>query len=85
MTRARGQPPRSMIERAHPHQVIVPAEDVGGKKLDFVIVFHAQIDAKQHTRSIRKDDRWYNVYCFAEVGQAKAFQAIFGGEIIKDS
>jgi hypothetical protein len=84
MTRARGQPTRRMIDREYPHQVLVPAENVGGKKLDFVIAFHAQIDAPQHSRSVFKDDRWYEVYCFAEPQHARSFQAIFGGESIRD-
>jgi hypothetical protein len=70
-----------MIEREYPHRVMVPAEAVGGKNLDFVIVFHAQIGQPQRTRSKFKNDRWHEVYCFREIGQAKAFQAIFGGEI----
>jgi hypothetical protein len=43
MTRARGQPSRRMIDREYPHQVTVPAEKIGGKNLDLMIVFHAQI------------------------------------------
>lgn len=81
MTRARGQPPRSMIDREYPHQVIVPAEDVGGDKIPMVDVALAQLEAAKGIRWLRKDDRDHLVYCFREAGQARAFQAIFGGEI----
>ena len=81
MTRARGQPSRRMIDREYPHRVTVPAESVGGKNLDFVIVFHAQIDQPQRTRSVRRDDRWFEVHCFADPQDARSFQALFGGEI----
>jgi hypothetical protein len=46
MTRAGGRPSRRMIDHEFPHQVMVSAEDVGGKKPDFVVVFHAQIDQR---------------------------------------
>ena len=70
-----------MIDRECPHQVIVPAENVGGKNLDFVIVFNAQINIPRHTKSPRKDDRWYEVYCLADPQHARSFQALFGGEM----
>lgn len=81
MTRARGQPSRTSIDREYPHQVTVPAGDVGGKNFDLIIVFHAQIGVPQRSRSIFKDDRWYDIYCFADPQHAVSFQAIFGGEI----
>jgi hypothetical protein len=81
MSRARGQPSRSSIDREYPHQVIVPADDVGGKHLPMVEVFHAQIDAPKRSRSVFNNDRWYEIYCFKEPYQARGFQAIFGGEI----
>jgi hypothetical protein len=83
MTRARGQPTRSSIDREYPHQVIVPAEDVGGKHLAMVEAFHAQLDVLARSRSVFNDDRWYQIYCFREAHQARGFQAIFGGEIIQ--
>jgi hypothetical protein len=81
MSRARGQPSGSSIDREYSHQVIVPAEDVGGKHLPIVEVFHAYIDAPKRSRSVFNNDRWYDIYCFTEAHQARGFQAIFGGEI----
>jgi hypothetical protein len=81
MTRARGQPSRRMVDREYPHQVTVPAESVGGKNLDHVILFHAQIGQPQRSRSVFRGDRWFEVYCFADPQHARSFQALFGGEM----
>jgi len=81
MTRARVQPSRRLVDREYPHQVTVPAESVGGKNFDSVIVFHAQISQPQRSRSVFRDDRWFAVYCFADPQHARSFQALFGGEI----
>ena len=81
MTRARGQPLRRMIDREFPHRVTVPAEAIGGRNLDLVIVFHEQIGARQVARWLRRDDRDYRVLCFADPQHAKLLQALFGGEL----
>lgn len=52
---------------------------MSAEKTDFVIAFHAQIDAKRKMRSLRKDDRWYQVYRFAGAGQVCAFRLRLGG------
>lgn len=81
MTRARGQSSRTLIEREHPHQVLVLAESVSGKTLDEVIAFHAKLGIPTIRRSIRKHDDWHSLYCFADANHAKLFQAMFGGEM----
>jgi hypothetical protein len=81
MTRARGQPSRRMIDREYPHRVTVPAASVGGRNLDLVIVFHAQIGQPERRRSLYKDDRWFETFCFADPQHARSFHALFGGEI----
>ena len=83
MTRARGQSSRTLLNREYPHQVAVLAQKVAGKALDKVIAFHAELGVPVKTHSIRKDDRWYLVYCFADRQHAVTFQAEFGGEIIQ--
>jgi YHS domain-containing protein len=80
MSRARGQTTRRSIDRRYPHKVTVLAENVGGKNLDAVIVFHAQIDQPRHSRSAFKDDRWYQTYYFADPQHARSFKALFGAE-----
>jgi hypothetical protein len=34
------------------------------------------------SRSARKDDKWYRLYCFAERRHALSFQLKFGGELL---
>jgi hypothetical protein len=82
MTRARGQSSSSLLDRKYPHQVLVLAQKVVGKALDKVIAFHAELGVPVKTHSIRKDDRWYLLYCFADQQHAARFQVEFGGEII---
>jgi hypothetical protein len=83
MTRARGQASRSLINREFPHRALVHADNVRGRTLNELHTFHDNrgIPVKHH--SLRKDDEWYSVYCFAEEGTAEAFQLLFGGELIK--
>jgi hypothetical protein len=78
MTRARGQLSRALLNREYPHQVLVRAENVGGKVSDF----HVKLGIPTKTRSIRKDDAWYSLHCFADRQHAKLFQAIFGGDVV---
>jgi hypothetical protein len=81
MTRARGQPPRTLLNREYPHQVLVRAENVRGNTLNKVADFHVKLGITTKSRSIRKDDAWYSLYCFAEREHARLFQVMFGGEI----
>jgi hypothetical protein len=71
MTRARGQLSRALLNREYPHQVLVRAENVGGKMLDKVSDFHVKLGIPTKTRSIRKDDAWYSLHCFADREHAK--------------
>jgi hypothetical protein len=81
MTRARGQISRTLLNREYPHQVLVRADNVAGKTLDKVADFHVKLGIGTKSRSIRKDDVWYSLYCFADREHAKLFQVLFGGEI----
>lgn len=82
MTRARGQSTRSLLKCEYPHQVFVLSDSIRGKTLEKVIVFHAQRDIPMKTRSARQGDRWYTLYCFADLQHAFEFRAAFGGGII---
>jgi hypothetical protein len=41
MTRARGQPSRTLLNRKYPHQVLVLAENIREKTFDRAIAFHS--------------------------------------------
>jgi hypothetical protein len=53
---------------------------VGGKNLDLVTVYHAQIGQPQRSRFLFEDDDWLEAFCFADPQHARPFQALFGGE-----
>jgi len=83
MTRARGEPSRSLLNREYPHQVLLLAETVAGKTLDRVIAFHTELGLPVRCRSVFKNDTWHALYYFADEVDAVAFRATFGGERIK--
>ena len=78
MTRGRGRLSRTLLNLEYPHQVLVLANTVGGKTLDKVYDFHVRLGIPTKRRSIRKDDAWYWLYCFANPNHAKLFR---GGEL----
>jgi hypothetical protein len=83
MTRARGQLSRTLLNREYPHQVLVRAENVGGETLDKVADFHVKLGIPTKSRSVRKGDAWYSLYCFADRKHSELFQVMFGGEITR--
>jgi hypothetical protein len=83
MTRARGQAFRALLNRGFPHRVLVRAENIRGRMFDAVDAFHANRGLPLKTHSLRQDDNWYVVYCFAGRGAAEAFQLLFGGELLR--
>jgi hypothetical protein len=59
---------------------VMPAENVGVKSLDWVIVCFAQIDPSLRNPSNFKDDRRFEVFHVVDPRRVRPFQAIFGGE-----
>ena len=51
------------------------------RTLDKVYDFHVRLGIPTKRRSIRKDDAWYSLYCFADSDHAKLFRVMFGGEL----
>ena len=83
MTRARGQSSRTLLDREFPYQVLVLAESVGGEMLDNVDAFHAARGLPTKTRSVRRDDVLWSLYCFAQRVDASTFRHLFGGQLFK--
>ena len=83
MTRARGQSSRTLLDREFPYQVLVQAESVGGDMLDSVVAFHATRGLPTKKRSVRRDDVWWSLYCFAQRVDAAAFRHLLGGRLFK--
>jgi hypothetical protein len=81
MTRARGQPSRTLLDHEYPHQVLVLAETLRGKMVERIVDFHMNLGIPQKSRSIRKQDARYTLCSFADPDHAKLFKVMFGGEI----
>ncbi len=80
-----GEVTSRMNERMCPHivELLVP-ENGFGDQLSALHSFHANLGIAHHLgRAIRKNDRDYVHWCFADEQQAKSFHAAFGGEIVK--
>jgi hypothetical protein len=82
MTYARGQASRSLLNREYPHHVLVPADAMRGRLQDEVHTFHDNRSVPMKTHTIRQDDEWYVVFCFADLQTAKEFQLLFGGKAV---
>ena len=59
---------------------MLPADDVGGQNYNVVHQFCADLSLCPRRHSIRRDDKWHHVFCFAVKADAEKFQAQFGGE-----
>jgi len=83
MTRAQGQASRSLLNREFQHRVLIRADNVRGRILNQVDTFHANRGAPVRCHSLRQDDKWFAVYCFAMRETAEAFHLLFGGELTR--
>jgi len=79
---AKGKPSRTPFNREFPHRVLILADDMRGPALDGISAFHDDAGLPIKSRSARKDDKWYRLYCFAERRHALSFQLKFGGELL---
>ena len=73
-----------MLNREFPHRVLIHADNVRGRILNQVHTFHANRGAPVRCHSLRQDDKWFAVYCFAAPQTAEIFHLLFGGELIKN-
>jgi len=79
--RRRGELSKSMIDRDWPHQValLAPVVVVRFKEINEAA---RRLSACPRTHAFRRDDVDHVVYCFAVEEDAKAFKALFGGELM---
>ena len=83
MTRARGQPSRTSVNSEYPHQVLVVAQDVGGKTFDRVLAFHKERGITVVSRSAYRGDEWFTIFCFTLKENAEKFRTKFDGELLQ--
>jgi hypothetical protein len=81
MTRRKGEVGRSQLARQWPHHAALPAATVRGfANSETVQCFARTLSAAPLTYHLRRDDRDYGVFCFAETGDGQVFAERFGGE-----
>ncbi len=80
MVYRKGELSPAMIDRGWPHQVALPARASlnGGYKIIHEFCAGLSLCARGH--SVVYEGEWYNVYCFADPGDAQKFLQRFGGE-----
>lgn len=78
--RRKGELSPAAVDREWPHQVALPASASlkGGYRT--IQEFCNELSLCPRGHSVARDGRWYNVYCFAEAGDAENFMQHFGGE-----
>ena len=74
-----------MRNRELPHQVLVLSDSIRGHVFNCVMAFHDEAGVPVRNCTVRKDDKWYLRFCFAERKNAVAFPLAFGGELLDQS
>jgi hypothetical protein len=82
MTRRKGEMRGFHIDEGWPYQVALWAHVTTGKAHDVVSAFCKDLSLCPRGHTFRRDDKWFNVWCFAEEEHARKFIARFGGEMI---
>ncbi len=83
MVRRKGELSSAMIDQGWPHQVALEARLSMGDRYYTVHYFCERLSICPRGHYFRRDNKDFNVYCFAEREDAERFQARFGGEFIE--
>jgi hypothetical protein len=77
-----GELSKYQLDGNWPYQVAIAEAVTIGKANDVVREFCKDLSLAPRSHTFRRDDQWFNVWCFAEEADAKKFMARFGGELI---
>jgi hypothetical protein len=76
----KGELSAAMIDRDWPHQVALPASQSAGGRYKTIHAFCEDLSLCPRGHSVVHEGEWFNVYCFADRGDAEKFMQRFGGE-----
>ena len=82
MVYRKGELSRAMVDSRWPHQVALPAAGCSGASYVSIRQFCRDLSLCPRGHTFRRNDVDMNVFCFAELAHAQAFQRHFGGEFI---
>jgi hypothetical protein len=80
MTNRKGELTSSQLDREYPHQIALPADQCTGDSGRGHREFCADLSLAPRHHTVRREDRDYIVYCFADPTHATIFITKFGGE-----
>lgn len=83
MVRRKGEMSSADIDRGWPHQVALEARHSMGDRYYTLHFFCNDLSLCPRGHYFRRDNKDFNVYCFAEREHAERFQSKFGGEFIE--
>jgi hypothetical protein len=78
--RRKGELSPAGVDHGWPHQVAVPADRCTGTSTNVIREFCKDLSLCPRGHTVRWEDEWFRVYCFADPAHAAAFMARFGGE-----
>jgi hypothetical protein len=80
MVYRKGELSSAGIDRGWPHQVALPAAVSLNGGYNVVRAFCDDLSLCARGHAVFHEDRWWNVYCFADAEHAQKFMRQFGGE-----
>ena len=80
MSRGKGEITNATIDKEFPHQVALRADLASGSNTRVVEDFCRKLTVAPRHHTVRRDDEWYIVMCFADAAHAELFRGRFGGE-----
>jgi hypothetical protein len=80
MSRRKGELTPNAVDRGWPHQVALPEDACCGEHHATVLEFNRTLSVAPRGHTFFRDDKWHNVFCFAERADAEKFLVRFGGE-----
>ncbi len=82
MARRKGELSKYQLDSCWPYQVALRADVTIGKTHDVAREFCKDLSLAPRGHTFRRNDEWWNVWCFATELDAEKFRERFGGEMM---